>query len=129
MIPDPITPTDLRAWMEHHRISRTTLAELLMISTGTVHNWFSRQAIGRHRQKHLRTLMEAYDLDAAATRKAGSQEEETSFLADASLLSQQDWEYFAKAATLEHENPTDLLKKIIMNISRDICQGDGGEDA
>lgn len=128
MIPDPITPTDLRAWMEHHRISRTTLAELLMISTGTVHNWFSHQSIGRHRQKHLRTLMEAYDLDAAATHKARNPEEDTAFLADASLLSPQDWEYFEKAATLEHVNPSDLLKKIIMAVCKDICREDVGED-
>lgn len=128
MISDPITPSDLRAWMERHRISRTTLAELLMISTGTVHNWFSGQVIGSHRQKHLRTLMEAYDLDATATRKDGNPDEETAFLADASLLSPQEQEYFEKAASLEHENPTVLLKKIIMAVCKDICREDGKED-
>lgn len=128
MLPDPITSSDLRAWMKRHHISRKTLAELLMISPGTVNNWFSRQTIGKHRQKYLRTLMEAYDLDAAA-RKAGRPGEEVDFLADANILSPQDWEYFEKAARLEHKDPTVLLKKIIITVCKDICQGDGEENS
>lgn len=129
MNPDPITPADLRAWMKRHNISRTALAEALMISKGTVDNWFCQQAIGKHRQKHLRTLMEGYDLDATAAHKAGHPDEETAFLADASIFTPQELKDIEAAACLQHMTSTALMKKIFVAVCKEICQTAEEEDS
>lgn len=122
MIPTPVTLAYLQAWMKRHHISRTALAEALMISKGTVDNWFCGQPIGKNRQKYLHTLMETYDLNAAVTRKTSHQNAETGFIADISILAPQDRAYFEKAARRKNISPDDLAKKIIKDACKSLCQ-------
>ncbi len=127
MDPDPVTASTLRAWLKQHRLTRHTLAAMLMVSKSTVDGWCAGKPIHSRRQDMIRSLMEDCTLDAALHSHPLASGQDEDMQADASLFTFEEWDCIRQAARLKKTSPIGLMKKIILLSCKNIYRMDAGK--